>query len=192
MFDPNPLFHRCRNPRCKSWLKKSAENLRDAFCCASCEVGFYRTHCRVCEKQLGEAKQNSRRELCGRRQCRNQFRSFRSLFFSVWYPSAIGASKPEKSSTKSTSKTGIRSDRGFAIGADYDREVLRENFRVNAAFWNAAALIQPHELPVVRGGYKFPTKPPDSNPAIKAKADELIATIPDDLSIPPFLRRMVS
>jgi len=161
MFDLNPVHHRCRNPRCKAWLKEPAGNSRDAFCCASCEIGFYRTHCRVCEKEFGEAKQNSRRELCGRRRCRNQFRSFRSLFFSVWYPSAAGASKPGKNVTKSTSKTGIRPDRlGFAIGADYDREVLQKNFRANAKFWAAAALIGPTDPPVnILGGYKFPGAP---------------------------------
>jgi hypothetical protein len=94
MFDPNPVRNRCRNPRCKTWLKEPVANPRNAFCCASCEAGFYRTHCRVCEKMLDEAKRNSRREFCGRRQCRNQFRSFRGQFSSVWYPSAIGASKP--------------------------------------------------------------------------------------------------
>ena len=114
MFDPNPVHHRCRNPRCKTWLKEPVDNRRDAFCCARCEVGFYRTHCRVCESELGETKRSSRRELCGRRRCQNQFRSFRAQFFSVWYPNAIRASKPEKSSTKSTLKTGIKSDRGFA------------------------------------------------------------------------------
>ena len=164
MFDSNPSHQRCRNPRCKAWLKEPAENPRNAFCCASCEAGFYRTHCRVCEKEL--TKQNSRRELCGRRQCRNRFRSFRSQFFSVWYPSAIGASKPEKSSTKSTLKTWIKSDPGFAIGHAYDREVLRENFRTNAKFWNAAALIGPNDPPVnILGGFKFPNAPVvDLNP----------------------------
>jgi hypothetical protein len=122
----------------------------------SCEAGFYRTHCRVCEGELGETKRNSRRELCGRRQCRNQFRSFRDQFSSVWYPSAIGASKPEKSLTKSTLKTGIKSDRGFAIGADYNREVLRANFRANAKFWNAAALIGPNNPPInILGGHRW-------------------------------------
>jgi hypothetical protein len=54
MFDPNPVRHRCRNPRCKVQLKQPVANPRDAFCCASCEGGFYRTHCRVCEKELGD------------------------------------------------------------------------------------------------------------------------------------------
>jgi hypothetical protein len=181
MFDPNPVRHRCRNPRCKVQLKEPVANPRDAFCCVGCEAGFYRTHCRVCEKALGETKRNWRRELCGRRQCRNQFRSFRNGLFSVWYPSAIGASKPEKSSTKSTLKTGIKSDQalrlssctdapeevvsalaavGFAIGGAYDREVLRKNFKDNAKFWNAAALIGPNDPPVnILGGYKFPNAP---------------------------------
>jgi hypothetical protein len=205
MFNPNPVRHRCRNPRCKAWLKEPVENRRDAFCCASCEVGFYRIHCRVCETALGDTKRNSRRELCGRRQCRNQFRSFRSQFFSVWYPSAAGVSKPEESLTKSTSKTGIKSNRGFAIGADYDRQILRDNLRTNAKFCSAAALIGPNDPPVniLGNGHRRPTQidgetlaeiieteiperritppAPDSNPHL--------AQIPTDLSISAFLRR---
>lgn len=159
MFDPNPVRHRCRNPRCKAWLGEPVEHTRDAFCCASCEVGFYRTHCRAREKWFGETKRSSRRELCGRRQCRNQFRSFRGQFFSVWYPSATGASKPEKSSTQSTAKTGTKSDLGFTVGADYDRKVLRENFRKNAEFWAAATIIGPKDPPVniLGNGHRRPT-----------------------------------
>ena len=199
MFDPYPVRHRCRNPRCKVQLKEPIANPRDAFCCASCEAGFYRTHCRVCEKELGEAKRNSRRELCGRRQCRNRFRSSRIQFSSFWYPSALGASKPEKSSTKSTLKTGIRSDRGFAIGHDYDREVLRENFRTNAKFWNAAALIGPNDPPVnILGGYKFPNaprpEPTHKTTASRRFAVEALRALKSDhrrsvLSIPTFQRR---
>jgi hypothetical protein len=198
MFDPNPVRHRCRNPTCKTWLKEPVENPRAAFCCASCEVGFYRTHCRVCEKALGETKRSSRRELCGGRQCRNQFRSFRGRFFSAWYPSAIGASKPEKSSTTSTPKTGIKSDLGFTIGADYDREIRRANFRTNAKFRNDAALIGPNDPPVnILGGYKFPAAPdidlgaPAESPTLNRSPDSNphLAQMPDDLTIPDFLRR---
>ena len=197
MFDPNPVRHRCRNPRCKAWLKPPVENRRDAFCCAGCEIGFYRTHCRVCEKELAETKRSSRRELCGKRKCNNEFRSDRkrAQLVSRYYPLAV-TSKPGKSSTKSTALSGIKSDLGFAVGADYDREVLWENFRANAKFWTAA-WIQPHHPPVnILGGYKFPAvpdidlgapaksptlnRPPDSNPQL--------AQVPDDLSIPAFLR----
>ena len=204
MFDPNPVRQRCRNPRCKARLKEPAENPRDAFCCAGCEAGFYRTHCRVCEKELGDAKRNSRRELCGKRKCTNEFRSDRkrAQLFSRYYPLAA-TSKPGKSSTKSTLITGTKADLGFAIGADYDREVLRANFRANAAFWNDAALIGPTDPPVnILGGYKFPNAPVvDLNPILpktekqkfspeqQKRFAELLAQIPDDLSIPAFLRR---
>jgi hypothetical protein len=201
MFDSNSVHHRCRNPRCKTWFKEPVENPRDAFCCASCEVGFYRTHCRVCESDLGEMKLSSRRELCGKRKCINEFRGDRkrAQLVSRYYPLAV-TSKQEKSSTKSTPKTGIKSDRGFATGAAYDREVLRNNFRANAKFWNAAALIGPRDPPNnILGGYKFarapnvgldsaespiPNRPSDSNP--------YIAQISDDLSIPAFLQRRPS
>ena len=204
MFDPNKIYHRCRNPRCKSRLKEPAENSRDAFCCTGCEIGFYRTHCRVCERELGKAKRNSRRELCGKRKCTNEFRSDRkrAQLVSRYYPLAP-TSKPEKSSAKSKAIIGTKSDLGFAIGADYDREILRQNSRDNAKFWNAAALIGPNDPPVnILGGFKFPNAPavdlnpipPKSekqkfSPEQQKRLDELRAHIPDDLSIPAFLLR---
>src|SRR6516225_3274632 len=171
MFDSNPDRHRCRNLRCKIRLKEPVANPRDAFCCASCEAGFYRTHCRVCEKELGDTKQNSRRELCGRRQCRNQFRSFRAQFLSAWYRGAIGASKPEKSSTKSTLKTGIKSDRPWrkVAGPDapevnyripLDPKLVARLNRQHNRYRIDAALIGPADPPVnILGGFKFPNAP---------------------------------
>jgi len=207
MFDSNSIHHRCRNPRCKTWLKEPVENPRDAFCCASCEVGFYRTHCRVCEKALGAAKRTSRRELCGKRKCINEFRGDRkrAQLVSRYYPLAV-TSKPEKSSTKSTLKTGIKSDLGFTIGADYDREVLRDNLRTNAKLWDATALIGPNDPPInILGGFRFPNAPAvDPNPIPpnpekqkfspeqQRRLAELRAQIPADLSIPAFLRRRSS
>jgi hypothetical protein len=200
VFESNPELHRCRNPRCKTWLKEPVDNRRDAFCCSSCEVGFYRTHCRVCEKEFGETKRNSRRELCGRRQCRNQFRSFRGQFFSVWCPSATGASKPEKSLTKSTPKTGIKSDRAWRQVAGPDdlspsalhcatvgaEEVLRQSAINNLKSWNDAAWIQPHHPPVnILAGYKFPAAPdidlgaPAESPTLNRLSDSESAPRPD-------------
>ena len=203
MFDPNSTHHRCRNPRCKAWLKEPVEHPRDAFCCASCEVGFYRTHCRVCERALGETKRSARRQLCGKRKCVNEFRSDRkrAQLVSRYYPLAVTpklTSKPEKNPTKSTPKTTIESDLGFAIGADYDREILRANFRVNAKFWNDAALIGLNDPPVnILGGYKFPAAPdidlgaPRESPTLNRSSDSnpYLAQIPDDLQTPAFLRR---
>ena len=129
MFDSNSSRHRCRNARCKVQLKEPVANPRDAFCCTSCEAGFYRTHCRVCEKELGDAKRNSRRELCGKRKCTNEFRSDRkrAQLVSRYYPLAT-TSKPEKSSTKSTLKTGIKSDRVWRKVAGPD--VPEINYRI--------------------------------------------------------------
>jgi hypothetical protein len=188
--------HRCRNPRCREKLRTPVENPRDAFCCRRCDEAYYRTHCRVCERPI--IGRNSRRELCGRRQCRNQFRSARSQFFSVWYPTATGASKPGKSSTTSTLKSGTFSGRASAIGADSDREVLRQNAIDNRKFWNAAALIGSNDPPVnILGGYKFPNAPDIDLKSDRALADHSMTVtesrpdlkIPDDLSIPQFLCR---
>jgi hypothetical protein len=199
MFDPNSTHHRCRNPRCKTWLKEPVEHPRDAFCCASCESGFYRTHCRVCERALGETKRSARRELCGKQKCVNEFRSDRkrAQLVSRYYPPPLAVtSNPEKSLTKSTPKTTIKSDLGFAIGGDYDREILRANFRINAKFWNDATLIGPNDPPVnILGDYKFPAAPDIdlvlAEPPLNRSSDSnpYLAQIPDDLQTPAFLRR---
>jgi hypothetical protein len=199
MFDSNPCRHRCRNPRCKTWLKEPVASPRDAFCCASCETGFYRSHCRVCETALGDAKRNSRRELCGGRQCRNQFRSFRMRFFSVWYPNATRASKPEKSSTKSTLKTGIKSDRGFAIkviagpvenysarslraaGLPLDRITANYHRRLDRIRRETAWRPKRVDLP------QSDAPPSDWRPCLPSDWQSL-----PDLPIPPCLRRVAS
>jgi hypothetical protein len=171
MFDPNKVCHRCRNPRCKAWLKVPAENSRAAFCCAGCEVGFYRVHCRVCERPI--AGKNSRRELCGRACCETEFRRHRGRFFGARYPDGRKTAKPEKSIARSAPKTGIKSDRAWHQFAGPDlspsvlhcatinsEEVLRQSAINNLKFWNAGARIQPHHPPVnILGGYKFPAAP---------------------------------
>jgi hypothetical protein len=213
MFDSNSSRHRCRNPRCKAQLREPVANPRDAFCCASCEAGYYRTHCRVCEKEFGDVKRNSRRELCGRRQCRNQFRSFRTLFFSVWYPNAIRASKPEKSSTRLTLKTGIKSDRLWIVaGPELSPSTFRcagvgcakaieANNRATAQHWRGHCRLKPSELPgplgapvidLAPGPSKSEPKAQPHDPQFQAKLDAYRAQISDDLSIPAFLRRRPS
>jgi hypothetical protein len=47
-----PLRHRCRNPRCRVKLPAPVENEHHAFCCRGCYEGFYRSRCRVCERDL--------------------------------------------------------------------------------------------------------------------------------------------
>jgi hypothetical protein len=203
MFDSNSVFQRCRNQRCKGWLKQPVGNSRNAFCCAPCEVGFYRFHCRVCERPF-EAK-NSRKELCGRDKCANEFLRNKARFCSAWYLDPTLTAKAEKSSAKSTLKTGIKSDRAWHIVAGPElsssafhcatleaKEVLRQNTTNNRRFWNTAALIGPNDLPVnVAGGYKFPGAPvidlapvPKAMPVPVPTPNPYIAQIPADLSIP--------
>lgn len=213
LFNPTETHaFRCRNPRCKSWLRPPAENPRDAFCCEKCAESFYRGHCRVCERPI--VGKNSRRELCDDERCRSQFRRYRERFFGTWYPNPVLSSKAEKSSIKSTVKTTINSDRAWRqiAGPDVpdvnlriplDPDFARRIARVHNSYWEKKALICSADPPInIGGGYKFPgAKTIDLNPpaakvtskkldaATKAKADELIAQIPDDLSIPDFLKR---
>jgi hypothetical protein len=89
---------------------------------------------------------------------------------------------PLKTSIKPGIKTGVAIDRA-----------LREHFRKQAA----ECLIQPHHPPVnVLGGYRFAGAPSiDLSPIATAPAPAATAVvgdgldIPDDLSIPDFLRR---
>jgi hypothetical protein len=195
------LVYRCRNAHCKSSLSPPVENRRDAFCCQKCADGFYRGHCRVCERPL--AVGNSRREICDDQRCRGQFRRHREQFFGPWYPNPFSSSKPEKSSTKSTLKTGIKFDRAWTQIAGptlstisfrfatlpLDREFAREIAKTNHGYW-----LERSELPVnILGGYKFPgARSIDLNPATSPRScatKPYLEQIPADLSIPPFLRR---
>jgi hypothetical protein len=211
--------HLCRNPRCRSKLKAPTDNLRRAFCCRGCHSQFYRTRCLVCEKELPPGR--SDRRFCRRPSCRSQYRR-NPILFNFDKPKTDRTTGPADLSLKSPIKSGtfggLETDRTWrivagpeltpeqlrlAIGTDYDRQVLRENFRANAKHWNAAALIGPNDAPVnVVGGYKFPgapnidlypaespirNRPTDLNPAAPNK---YIDQIPADLSIPPSLRRV--
>jgi len=69
-----PLHHRCRNPRCKMKLPAPVENSRRAFCTRGCFNSFYRTKCRVCERDItldpmsGQRRSlSAHRQFCGRK-----------------------------------------------------------------------------------------------------------------------------
>jgi hypothetical protein len=110
--DQNRVVSQKQCRHCGGTLDKAANSPRDRFCCPKCEEGFYRVHCRVCERPI-EAK-NSRRQLCDRRRCRAEFRrlqkhnpgTFDSIEFSPSvspsrYPHMGAVSKRDKNSTKS-------------------------------------------------------------------------------------------
>jgi hypothetical protein len=74
MFDPNSTHHRCRNPRCKTWLKEPVVNRRDAFCCRGCHARYFRTRCRVCEGPV-EQPAHGTRLICNKAKCKNAWRA---------------------------------------------------------------------------------------------------------------------
>jgi hypothetical protein len=73
------IRHYCRNPRCAGKLKTPVGNPRDAFCCRGCERRFYGCRCRVCEQLF--SRKTKRRQVCGRDQCRYQFKTHPDRFF---------------------------------------------------------------------------------------------------------------
>jgi hypothetical protein len=50
--------HYCRNPRCRSKLKQSVADPRDAFCARGCHASFYRHRCLVCEGKMARKTEN--------------------------------------------------------------------------------------------------------------------------------------
>ena len=70
---PPQVRLQCRNPRCGGNLKIPAANPRDAFCCKGCEGRFYSCRCRVCEQLF--SRKTTRRQVCGRDQCRYAFKA---------------------------------------------------------------------------------------------------------------------
>ena len=57
--------HYCRNPKCRSKLKATVENPREAFCARGCHSAFYRKRCRVCEEPMERKTENQK--VCGKR-----------------------------------------------------------------------------------------------------------------------------
>jgi hypothetical protein len=56
--------HYCRNPKCRSKLPSPVTNLREAFCCRGCHTAFYRTRCRACEGPIEQPKKGGARFSC--------------------------------------------------------------------------------------------------------------------------------
>jgi hypothetical protein len=89
--------HHCRNPRCRSKLKEPVDNARSAFCTVGCHHSYYRKRCLVCERDM--VRKNEAQKLCGRRRCRNDYRTFAQSYDLHWYPNVSDPSKkPAKSS----------------------------------------------------------------------------------------------
>jgi hypothetical protein len=166
----------CRH--CGEDLPKAVRNPRDRFCCDKCEDSFYRVHCRVCERPI--TAKNSRRQLCGRRRCKLDFRRHQERFFPSRYPSGRVSPKREENSTKSRAFLAENGGCTFAqiagpaLGESafraatlpLDSELAARHSRDRAAAIvernrrAPAPAIGPHDPPVnVLGGYRFPGAP---------------------------------
>jgi hypothetical protein len=163
-----------------------------------------RTRCLVCGEPFDRKTNNQR--LCGRRQCRNEFRRYSERFLGVLHPSLKDVIQTQNSSIKSKPKTGLKSGRAWRIvtGPDVpeinlriplDPETVARLKRTRVDYFETAgrnAIIKRDTPPVnVVGGYKFPSAP-IIDLAIKTEAAAPVtsATIAGDgLDIPNFLKR---
>ena len=210
---PNPvrgefsveLRHRCRH--CRSKLPVPVENPHRAFCARGCYSSFYLKRCLVCEGAKPPGRSN--RKFCRRLQCRTEYRGNKDRFEPI-RPKPAPTPSLCTVSSKSAQSTGIKSahndDRswrqiaGPELGADSFRYAAVgadvEPARRNARHWReagAGVLIGRTDPPInLLGGYKFPnapvvelTAPPA---AARAAVPDSSHTIPDDLSIPNFLK----
>jgi hypothetical protein len=73
-FAETAMRHFCRNPKCRAKLKTPTSNSREAFCSLKpngCRDRFYRLRCFICEdKKPGRLDALT----CGRRKCKNAIR----------------------------------------------------------------------------------------------------------------------
>jgi hypothetical protein len=154
---PQQLRHRCRNPRCGGNLKIPATNPRDAFCRPICEHAFYGCRCRVCEQLFN--RKTRRRIVCSRAQCQSRFWRHPEDFSGARYPYSPLRYNEEKTSLKTTSKTGTKSGRGYRIIAGPAVDPIN--------FGNWPELPKPRKVLIGRttppvnviGGYRFPDAP---------------------------------
>ena len=105
------LRHHCRNPHCRSRLKEPVDNARSAFCTVGCHHGYYRKRCLVCERDM--ERKNEAQKLCGRRRCRNDYRTFPQSYDLHWYKGSKNVIGPPKKPAKSGSFWCDKNGRGW-------------------------------------------------------------------------------
>jgi hypothetical protein len=207
-FQPNPLRHCCRNPRCKSKLPEPVENIREAFCARGCHTSFYRKRCLACEMPM-ERKTETQR-LCGRPRCRSEFRALQAhnmlgryiapaaRFSAQEVPGFIGSKGPAKTDRPWRIVAGSLTDAELhlaTVGAEHANKTNRGN-REHYRSAGAKAEIQRQHAPVnIVGGYRFPDAPliDLGRAMVAADISRPLVALPvgDGLAIPAFLRREV-
>ena len=133
---------RCRNSNCRTKLPAPTSNDHKAFCTPYCYNQFYKRKCRVCEKPLPEGH---RRQLCSARQCRLDYRNFRTAYLLPTAQNAVcDHSAPEcKTDARSAHFTGVKS----AHKAPAAYRIVAGSPLSDFAFW-AATLDPPKPRPV--------------------------------------------
>jgi hypothetical protein len=204
------LRHFCRNPKCRSKLKDPTSNIREAFCSLKpngCRDRFYRLRCYVCEeKKTGRLDAH----ICGRRKCKNAIRSLHRtedtsrVEIGVGNPIKPGLPEADKYGRAWKVVAGEISPNASHCAAVSDGSNCHwkggELERVEAK--NRAVLKAAEEAEIEANGY-FTERDwrgvisPDGvpcfltcfRPAPAVKAQVALPPIPEDLSIPTFLRR---
>jgi hypothetical protein len=207
--------HYCRNPHCRSKLPAPVSNPREAFCAAGCHSSFYLKRCLICEGPID--RRNARQRVCRKSKCRAAFRGRSGLGRYLLSSSAASASKtPDSIDSKPAPKT----DRAWYIvaGPPLTPSQLHcatvpdgpdgrweggEFYRIEAK--NRAALKAAEQAEIEANGYF--TDPewrevisPDgvkcfvtrfATPQKQPRRKQASPLIPDDLSIPAFLRLLL-
>jgi hypothetical protein len=214
------LRHYCRNQKCRTRLPAPVSNPRDAFCCPGCHARFYFRRCIVCERDMPRNAPNQR--TCYRFECKTTWRNgtIISGFLGIGSGSRRAPlGKPIKSGIKTADKAdrqwrtvagpplGPRNLAAATVpdgpgmvreGGAFEASEARSRTALDAFFANrtvppindwCAICGRLDDLKDIRVGddwkvvcYGCHSKKPEPAPS----------NIPDDLSIPGYLRRMRS
>jgi hypothetical protein len=203
---------RCRNFKCGSKLAKPVSNPSEAFCARGCHTQFYRSRCLVCEGPM--ERKSEQQKLCKKSKCRN---AWNRGFDLGRYGASKPLSTPSRIVDSIDPAPGPKGARGWHIVAGL--ELTPDQFRAatvpdgSNCQWkggdyerieakNKAALKAAEEEAIEAGGYFAEPEwreviSPDGVTCFVSRFRDgevaqhtpVLPPIPDDLSIPEFLRR---
>jgi hypothetical protein len=200
--------HYCRNPKCRTKLPTPVSNQREAFCPeTTCRERFYRLRCYVCEeKKPGRLDAHT----CGRRKCKNALRQVGAPYDSRRVEIASGnpieSGLPEGPKSRLTKWRILAGEIGENAlhcatvpdgpdckweGGSYERTEAQNRRHLKAHFAKAEKIERGVERAIAVNSKPITwVMPPGVTPPIRAANSEHTAQlIPDDLTIPDFLRR---